>query len=372
MHHSDGFRSLLRPGKLLFLASILALFTLLLPQPGYAAEVTTVPVLADEAAAGTQAEDESADPMAIRLPYREADEPGMEENIFTDLAGETYYLMLDGEVLVSSSTLESLLQLVSDTAALYVTEDTLSCFLAQPGQLELGYGHVAFGTSTNQILAAKVLAESLLVATTERIVEVVVVPAEQEIINDPTRYTDEGDIIIPGADGLSQNTTDVTYVNGVEDSRNVLDSNVLVPVENEIIYRPFQDRPEYIWPAEGPISSHFGRRNIGIGSTDHKGLDIAAYRGSDIVASKAGTVIWSGRQGGYGKVVKIDHGDGSVTVYAHNSSLCVEEGDWVEQGDVIAKAGSTGVSSGTHCHFEILIDDEAVDPELYLPVDEDR
>lgn len=370
MHHHDGSRSLLKAGKFLFLASILALFTFALPLAGHAVDVTVVPVSTEET--DVAADEEAIDPMAIQLPYREISEPGLKENILTELAGNTYYLLLDGKLLVAAPTQETLIQLVSDTVELYITENTIACSLAQPGQLELCYGHVSFGANYNHSRAAETLAESLLVSTTERIVEVVTVPAEQQIINDPTRYEDEGDIVVPGSDGLSQNTADITYINGSEDSRDVIISNVLVPMKSEIIYRPTQVRPEYIWPAEGRISSHFGHRNIGIGSSNHKGVDIAAYYGSDIVAAKAGTVIFSGRQGGYGKVVKIDHGDGSVTVYAHNSSLCVEEGDWVEQGDVIAKAGSTGTSSGTHCHFEIRIDDEAVDPELYLPVDESR
>ena len=99
-------------------------------------------------------------------------------------------------------------------------------------------------------------------------------------------------------------------------------------------------------------------------------MDIACPTGSEIVAARAGTVIWSGWNGGYGSLVKIEHEDGSVTYYGHNSQLIAQEGDWVEQGDLIALSGSTGQSTGPHCHFEIRIDGTAVDPEDYLEANE--
>lgn len=389
-HHSDSAaRSV--AGKLCFLASLMALFLLVFPRTAEAAEVKLVdaapPSETQTETAASQAtpssvqvlpveqdaqQEDAADPMVIQLPYRETSAPGFESNLFSELAGKTYYLTLDGEVLVTSPRQETLIQLVSDTVDLYITDHTTACSLAQTGQLELCYGYVTFGVSTDLTAAAETLAEQLLVSTTEQTVELVTVPAGQQRINDPTRYVEEGDEVYPGQDGLNQVSAETTYLNGVKQTSTVVSSSVVVEMRDEVIYVAAKVHPEYIWPAEGVISSHFGHRNIGIGSTNHKGLDIAAYYGSDIVAAKAGTVIVSGRQGGYGKVVKIDHGDGSVTVYAHNSSLCVEEGDWVEQGDVIAKAGSTGTSSGTHCHFEIQVDGEAVDPELYLAPEDGR
>lgn len=370
MDHQASRRGLFGAVRYLLLIVILTVLT----QSAFAAEVVALPSAEAEAASpavtvsAEKAEEE--EPMVLSLPLLEQDEPGLESNLFSDLVGLRYYLLLDGQLIFTDTEQAPLLELVSECINSYVTDNTIACSLSDPEQLQLCYGHIAFGANANRELALQALQEQLLVLTTERTVEIVTIPMQQIIIDDSTRYTEEGDIVQPGADGLAQATIDRCTINGKAISETTISSSTLIPAENEIIYRPYIDRPEYIWPAEGRISSDFGQRNIGIGSRNHQGLDIAACHGSDILASKAGTVIFSGRLGGYGKAVKIDHGDGSVTVYAHNSRLTVEEGDWVEQGDVIAKAGNTGVSTGTHLHFEIIIDDEAVDPELLLPAEQ--
>ena len=96
------------------------------------------------------------------------------------------------------------------------------------------------------------------------------------------------------------------------------------------------------------------------------GLDIAAPNGTPIAASAGGQVIWAGPKGTYGNLVKIDHGNGFTTYYAHCSELLVQEGDQVTQGQTIALVGSTGRSTGPHCHFELLWQDELLNPQLCL------
>lgn len=98
----------------------------------------------------------------------------------------------------------------------------------------------------------------------------------------------------------------------------------------------------------------------------HTGIDIAANTGEKVIAASAGTVIYSGTLGGYGKTIMIDHGGGIVTLYAHNSSLVVSEGQDVKRGDTIAKIGSTGVSTGPHCHFEVRKNGAYQDPMPWL------
>ena len=119
----------------------------------------------------------------------------------------------------------------------------------------------------------------------------------------------------------------------------------------------------------GRITSYFGYRNTGIrgATTNHKGIDIACARGTPIYAADGGTVIYSGWNGGLGYCVKIDHGNGFITWYGHNSDLYVSVGDHVYKGQTIAAMGSTGISSGSHCDFRIQRNGTMVDPLNYLP-----
>ena len=123
-----------------------------------------------------------------------------------------------------------------------------------------------------------------------------------------------------------------------------------------------------IWPVSGPITSEFGWRTHPIfGSARfHSGLDIGADYGVPICAAASGVVIESGWIGGYGNTIMIDHGGGVVTLYGHNESLAVGVGQQVNQGDVIAYCGSTGNSTGPHCHFEVRLGGEPVSPWDYL------
>ncbi len=118
----------------------------------------------------------------------------------------------------------------------------------------------------------------------------------------------------------------------------------------------------FIWPAQGTLTSSFGPR----WGRMHEGIDIAGGSGSAIVASASGTVIVAGWSGGYGNLVVMDHGNGMSTAYAHNSSIAVFVGQRVDQGSVIAGMGTTGHSTGVHCHFEIRVNGAAVDPMGYL------
>ena len=123
-----------------------------------------------------------------------------------------------------------------------------------------------------------------------------------------------------------------------------------------------------IAPVEGWITSSFGRRRSPFtGKREmHEGLDIAARTGTPIVAPADGTVIKVGYNGGYGKVVVIDHGNGIVTKFGHNSKNLTKVGKKVRRGDVIAKLGNTGRSTGPHVHYEVLLNGVAVNPSRYI------
>ena len=124
------------------------------------------------------------------------------------------------------------------------------------------------------------------------------------------------------------------------------------------------------WPVPSCtlITSRFGYRVAPTtgASTYHGGLDIGAGMGASIVAAGAGDVIYAGDNGGYGKCVMIDHGNGVVTVYAHMSSIGVSYGQYVTAGQYVGAVGSTGVSTGPHCHFEIRINGAQTDPAAYF------
>lgn len=121
-------------------------------------------------------------------------------------------------------------------------------------------------------------------------------------------------------------------------------------------------------PVSGMITSRYGRRSSpgGIGSTNHKGLDIAAKAGTPIYATAGGKVEFSGYKGSLGKLVIINHGKGVKTYYAHCSSLKVSAGQKVEAGDTIATVGKTGAATGYHLHLEVHVNGKAVNPQKYV------
>ena len=195
-------------------------------------------------------------------------------------------------------------------------------------------------------------------------------------------YTDSADlyqgdykVTSKGEYGKADVMAKTTYVNGEETERTILSSVTLKEPVTEYRLRGTKVRPTWMptgsfrWPTSGRISSYFGGRKSpgGIGSTNHKGIDIAVPRGTPIYAADGGTVTYSGWMSGYGYLVQIDHGNGYVTRYGHNSSLTVSVGQHVYKGQQVARAGSTGNSTGNHCHFEVRYNGVAKTPLNYLP-----
>lgn len=123
-----------------------------------------------------------------------------------------------------------------------------------------------------------------------------------------------------------------------------------------------------VWPLKSAVSSKYGWRIDPITSEKrfHSGIDIAAEKGAEIKAAMSGTVIMSGNMEDYGNVVAVDHGQGVVTIYAHNEKNLVKVGDQVEKGAPIASVGSTGRSTGPHLHFEVRKNGENIDPLKFI------
>ena len=120
----------------------------------------------------------------------------------------------------------------------------------------------------------------------------------------------------------------------------------------------------FVWPAEGTVSSVFGRRRSGW----HRGIDIRAAHREPIVAAAAGVVVVAGVEPRYGRVLKIDHEYGFTTVYAHNDENLVDVGDWVTPGQRIASVGRTGRATNYHVHFEIRRNGRVYNPLYMLPM----
>lgn len=185
---------------------------------------------------------------------------------------------------------------------------------------------------------------------------------EEEFYAD-TIYVDNNDeyktyekTISEGTPGKRRVTTEITKVNGVEESRTDSQQEILTEAVAKKVERGTLQTPpkkaigSFIYPVSGRLSSGFGAR----GGKAHKGIDLASAKGTPVYASDGGTVKFAGwNSGGYGYLVIIDHGNGYETYYGHNSQVAVSAGEKVYQGQLIAYVGSTGDSTGNHLHFEI-------------------
>lgn len=125
-----------------------------------------------------------------------------------------------------------------------------------------------------------------------------------------------------------------------------------------------EEENRYIWPLHGRLTSYFGARNLGMGTSSfHRGIDIAAPTGTPVGSARSGTVTFAGwSTQGYGNLVRVRHADGSETWYGHFSSITVSVGQYVSQGATVGRVGSTGISTGPHLHFELHERGTPIDP----------
>lgn len=223
------------------------------------------------------------------------------------------------------------------------------------------------------VLNAKELTPVLSVQTVDNITYTESIECPVETREDSSMYKGETKIITQGVEGEAQVNATVTYVNGQETER-VINSSVTVREPTTTVKAVgTKEKPKtastgsYSWPITGRITSYFGGRYIFGSYSYHSGIDISCSYGAAIKAADGGTVTFAGYKGSYGYLVIITHDNGTQTYYAHNSSLLVSAGQKVYKGQQIAKAGSTGRSTGTHCHFEVRVRGTSVNPLSYLP-----
>ncbi|MDE6606582.1 MAG: M23 family metallopeptidase [Lachnospiraceae bacterium] len=188
-------------------------------------------------------------------------------------------------------------------------------------------------------------------------------------VDNDSWYTNQTKVLQEPSAGHRRVIALVSYRNNEEVDREIIKEEVVMEAVPKIVERGTIIPPTYIKPITGGrLSSKFGRRSAPTrgASTYHKGIDWATPVGTAVMASSAGTVSKAGWGSGYGYVVYIDHADGKQTRYGHLSKVLVSVGQKVSQGEKIALSGNTGVSTGPHVHFEILVNGSQVNPADYL------
>ena len=213
------------------------------------------------------------------------------------------------------------------------------------------------------------------IAVQENVVEKVNTSEEaEELVNEIKEENDSEEIDLSIVEKYTQNEEEVDT-----SDLEVAKANVQETIQTAIEEIAQQKEEEERWnalpsingiklavtPIEGTITSRYGVSSR-LRKSTHTGLDISAVTGTDIKVVADGTVISAGYSGSYGYLVKVDHGNGVETWYAHTSKMYVKKGDTVKAGDVIAGVGSTGNSTGPHLHLEIRVNGETVDPQNYL------
>ncbi len=188
--------------------------------------------------------------------------------------------------------------------------------------------------------------------------------------DDPSMFRGQQRIVQEGTAGMETVLTRTVRRCGVSLSNTDLSAVSLgesTPLIVAIGTKPLPEGCLFLWPVQGRVSSDYGYRYI-FGETNfHQGVDIAAPMGSAISAGADGQVVFVGERGSYGNLVILHHDNGFYSYYGHCSKLLVTVGQTVTQGQIIAAVGSTGRSTGPHCHFELRYDNSPIDPLLYLP-----
>ena len=193
--------------------------------------------------------------------------------------------------------------------------------------------------------------------------------AEIVYVDNDDWYTNQTQTLQEPSAGHRKVVADVFYRNKEEVSREILKEEITYEAVPKVVERGTKIPPTYIKPISGGrLTSNFGRRKAPTrgASTYHKGVDWATPVGTAVMASSTGSVAKAGWGSGYGYVVYINHADGRQTRYGHLSKVLVSQGQTVTQGQKIALSGNTGVSTGPHVHFEVLINGSQVNPFDYL------
>lgn len=284
--------------------------------------------------------------------------------------------IVDSSYLRSADEIKSLLTSTKTVQEPHVIQpgETLDSICAlynmsQPDLMALNPGIDPYWIIPGQEVIVNNTTPLVSVREVTRVTETRSIAFSQKEIKDSSLYVGKKSIKTNGVAGSKQVVYDVTYVDGKESGRTVVSETVLKQPVTEVILVGTKPVPKkaatgtFRRPTGAAvISSNYGYRRSGF----HTGVDFALAYGSPVYAADGGTVSFAGWKGGYGYLVIISHGNGLQTYYGHNSRLLVSAGDKVAKGEKIAKIGSTGNSTGPHCHFEVRVNGRHVNPWRYI------
>ena len=305
-----------------------------------------------------------------------------------------WYITVDGEKTVLVASKERAENVIEDIVEKYQGESIIDIEIKET--VEAQQMKISNGDDLPRVLTASQAMEELqegnngkgyiTVVTTEETTEDEDIEFKQEYKTAESLYIGETKIETEGVDGEKKITKEVVKENGKTVDEKVIDEEVVKEPREEVILTGTKayggyggsentgvdagvsyDENATYEPLANPVdtmyvSSGFGTR----WGRMHRGIDLALGEGNPIYAADSGTVYFSGDGGGYGNLIKIDHGNGMQTYYAHCSRLTARQGQYVQRGEVIAFVGSTGNSTGPHLHFEVIINGTCIDPQSML------
>ena len=274
-------------------------------------------------------------------------------------------LIVDGETLGCADT-DAVLSALEERKSAYNIEgfECESNFCADVA-VEAGY---FLESELNNISDLNEVISVLEVKTTAKVINEQRVAYKTVVNKTVDKQTGYVNVERKGENGINRVISGVVYINGIV-TENITESVEVIKEPVDEIVTVGTAKATVSQKSSGfnfPLPAGTWELSCPYGKNGHKGVDLRAPLGTSIMAAASGKVTLAGRHRDYGNCVIIDHGNGISTLYAHASQLCVNVGDRVSAGDVIALVGSTGNSTGNHLHFEVYIGSDRVNPQPYI------
>ncbi len=289
----------------------------------------------------------------------------------SDSVSKGIALKVDGEIIACVPDDARLVEFISDYLENYVTEGEVSSEFVK--EVSCVYGYYP-NNLFYDIKAVEEIIFSLDVKTVQTIRSQKEIPYTSVTRKSDSRVLGDIQTVVTGVNGVKETVETIEMINKTA-VKTVVESEVIIsqPVQEIIVVGTKKDTSvsnvyvsqlDCIWPlkrvAQQVVSAYYGD------GRNHKGVDIASPTGTPIYAAQAGTVVDAKYSNGYGYHIIVDHGNGYKTLYAHCSQLLVNVGEAIYQGQVIALVGSTGISTGSHLHFEVIKDGVNLNPASFI------